>query len=78
MNTYKSPSTYFSQWDVVSGVNADIARHRNAIKDMEKRREEEIRNFGESPEVIRHYEFFIRLAKDSLAIVTDKGLGRKK
>lgn len=78
MNTYKSPATYFSPYSVVSGVNADIARHRDAIKDMEERREEEIRNSGYSTDIARHYEFFIRLAKDSLAIVTDKGLGRKK
>lgn len=78
MNTYKSPATYFSPYSVVSGVNADIARHRDAIKDMEERREKEILNFGDRPNIARHYEYFIRLAKDSLAIVTDKGLGRNK
>ena len=40
MSEYTSPSTYFSAYDKVQGVNADIARHIEEEKHLRKRIEE--------------------------------------
>ena len=68
MNKYTSPSTYFSAYDKVQGVKADVERHL----EEENHLREEIENSEGDERRVRVYRYFLSQLLNSKAQVVNQ------